>query len=189
LAKITKLDAALVVDEQVARLNIPVHEPGGVHEIDSAEKVVHYYFDVLLGQAVALDLVEHSSNVVRYEFHYYEDPFCLLEVIALVGDVHIHQFGNENVLLHLCELPEDLQLSDDISHIVGIAKVGGDALDGAQLPRLALLGLHDLTEGALADDIEEFVLGLDLLPLGGQLGLFVFFLVHHFFIIINYQLL
>ena len=48
--EVTKLYLGLGVDQDVGWLDVPVHDIGGVKELERAKQIVHHHFNMLFGQ-------------------------------------------------------------------------------------------------------------------------------------------
>ena len=82
-AKVTKLSAAIIVNQNVGWLNVSVHDVGGVQVIQRAQKIVHDDGDVLCSEAQAVVLVEDLAQITFLVIHYYEYVIYLIFILRI----------------------------------------------------------------------------------------------------------
>lgn len=57
-AEVTEAYAAIICEQNVARFQVPMHNVGGLQEMNGAKNVVEYYFDVLHIERGWLNFIE-----------------------------------------------------------------------------------------------------------------------------------
>jgi len=88
-----------------------------VHEVQRAEHTVDKLQHVALGEFKFWHRLENFLEVRLHVIHHDED---VVEVFELGGGDDVEDLGGEVVVLHLAELPQDLDLSDDFFGVVVI---------------------------------------------------------------------
>lgn len=71
--KVAQLGPAIVVDEDVGWLDVPVHDVGRVQVVQRAEDVVHDDLDVLLAEVQGLVVTQQLPQVGLLVVHHNED--------------------------------------------------------------------------------------------------------------------
>ena len=101
-AEVAQLGHAAAVDQNVVWLDVAVNQAGAVDEIQRAQHVVQDDDDVLLGEGLllAVQLLEHLSEVVVHEVHDNEDIVdgCVIFLNIFRND-DIIQLSRKNILL------------------------------------------------------------------------------------------
>lgn len=67
----------LAVDEDVSRLQVPMHDVAGVHEVNRTEQVVENGYDVHLGQLEIIGIFYQLSQVLLDVVHHQHDALIL----------------------------------------------------------------------------------------------------------------
>lgn len=153
-------------------------EPGTVDVVHGTEGVVEQYFDVLLIEhLVKLLAVKQAQQIVRQVLHHYKNIFKWLilavhvvwDVLILLRKDDIKDLACENVVLDLRELAEDVNLTEEALGLVAVLHDILHKLDGNYFILLDVFGLDHLAIGALAQNIQQFILAEDVVPDGSEM--------------------
>ena len=108
-AKVTDADLALIIDEEIRGLDVPVHEVFRVEELGGAQHVEHNCSHVRLLKLYISRMVEDSPQIATNKIHDENDPRDGLVVGGFGYDQVVYLCGVDVVRL-LGQLLEDLDL-------------------------------------------------------------------------------
>ena len=156
-AKVTNLDLAGLVDQEVNRLQVSVDYVGRVQEFNSTSQVVEDGEHVVCVEVRGLldDVFQSVVTEVCDE----EDLVESLQIrLTLARDDYIMQFYRKYVVLYFGQLMQNSYFSKHKLSQVHVVKDPINALDGVDLTRLVVLNFGHFAKAALADDLEDLIL-------------------------------
>jgi hypothetical protein len=137
---------------------------GSVHEVHRTEHAVDDGDHVILGELKLWHRLEDLLHISLHELH---DDKDIGNVGTLWGN-DVEDFGGEAVVLHLGELPQDLDLANDFFRVVLALEDVVDELDSYFLSRFSMFGLDNLTIASLTDEFDELIVIEGVSPYWGQ---------------------
>ena len=97
-SEVTEASSAVVVNEDVGRLDISMHDIGRVQIVNRAEDIIHDYFDVLISEVKVLKVAEKLSKICFFRVHYNEQVlYWLIRLWINVWDDDVMNPGSEAV--------------------------------------------------------------------------------------------
>ena len=109
--------------------------------------------------------LEDFLHISLHKFHHDEDGSHV--VLALWLD-DVEDLGGEGVVLHLSELPEDLDLTDNFLGVVLALEDVVDELDGDLFTGIPMFGLNNLTIATLTNELDELIVLEGVSPYWGK---------------------
>lgn len=156
-----------MVDEDVSRLDVPVHDVDLVQKVQCTQQIVHDGYNVVLGQGGTAQILEHALEVDA-EALLHEVDVVELQLATLVTperhNLDIMEFDSENVTLDFRQLFHYLYFPEDFLGLVRTVKDVLDELDGAYCSLGAPPGRHHLAKGALTKRLDDLEVFLYVLP-------------------------
>ena len=113
--KVTDLDSAVGIDQQVRWLDVSVHNVGRVHEVEGAQQAVDDLHHVILRELQLGHRLEDLLQVGLHELHNDED---VAQIVRALGSDDVVNLGRVAVALHLAQLAKNLNLSEDLLGVV-----------------------------------------------------------------------
>ena len=120
--EVADLEFAVAVDQEVARLEVPVEYAGGVDVLQPPEYLVEKILDVLVAEGL-----HRVDDVVEVALHEVQHDVDVFEGRAILGGLH-HVQDRDDVLV--TQVPEDLELAVRPLGDGGYLEYLRDLLDG-----------------------------------------------------------
>ena len=150
-AKVAYLNGAVVVDQNIARLEVSVDYFGLVEVVETAQNVVHDRFDLSFLQVLArldqffqvhVTLAQHQVYFI--EFHVHQGRLRIIQYICW------RQNGQQSVAARVGHRLENCHFAKEPPCALLVAKHMLVALAGVLTLRVHVQNLHDSTVGPLA---------------------------------------
>jgi hypothetical protein len=155
-AEVGDLNLALIVNQDVGGLDIPMDDVLAVHEVQGAQRVVNQCCDMGIRKVVCCQkLLKIEWQVIHYEKHV---------VKVIIWQDHFDQFHCENVIRALRQVLEYRNFSKHLTSHIGVSVHIANQFYGYISLFFSVLCLEDLPECAMAKQFDHLVFFLYIFP-------------------------